>query len=153
MLWQDKWVSEKIQAFDLPRQKSLDRSVKGLIRRRAASTLSSSRSSRFLRSQLTPPSHLGHGKALRQSIRGPRGRMGLRSFTWRPFLKGPATDTTMAHKWPFVASSSAPRSRAVTNALSTLALALRPPTSSVPPLLLVRSFTLTNDRSRGECCV
>ena len=31
MLWQDKWVSEMIQAFDLPRQKSLDRILKGLI--------------------------------------------------------------------------------------------------------------------------
>ena len=80
-----------------------------------------------------------------ESVRALRGRMGLRSFTWRPFLKGPATDTTMAHKWPFVASSSAPRRRAVTNALSTLAL--RPPTSSVPPLLLVpRSLVHFNER-------
>ena len=34
MLWQDKWGSEKIQAFDVPRQKSLDRILKGLIHRR-----------------------------------------------------------------------------------------------------------------------
>ena len=33
MLWQDKWVSEMTQGFDLPRQKSLDRILKGLIHR------------------------------------------------------------------------------------------------------------------------
>ena len=136
---------EMTQAFDLPRQKSLDLDlVKGLIRRLDPVVVP-------IKSIFAPsadPSHLEHGKALR---RGLRGRMGLRAFTWRPFLKGAATDT-MAHKWPFVASSSSrpPSCHKCTGE----ARALR------PPLLLRRvrspfssTFLLTIDHAESASVV
>ena len=64
---------EMTQAFDLPRQKSLDL-VKGLIRR-----LDPVVPIKSIFAPSADPSHLEHGKALR---RGLRGRMGLGSFTW-----------------------------------------------------------------------
>ena len=149
MLWHDKWVSEMTQAFDLPRQKSLDRILKGLIHRpdpvvvpiKSIFALSADPSLTSWTRESTQTEYKGtarpdgtpviHVEAFLEKGRHRHNNGAQMAFCGLLLRSSPSS----CHK-----CTDEPH-------------AFRPPTSSVPPLLLVRSFTLTNDRSRGECCV